>query len=232
MNNVLNGFLDTPAWIALGLSLKVACWATALALALGVGLGYLLARKRFPGRELLDAVLTLPMVMPPTVLGYYLLVIIGREGVVGAWLQRHFGINLIFTWQAAVIAATVVAFPLVLKGARAAFETVDTQLEQAARVLGVPPFAIFLRVTLPLAWRGVLGGTLLAFARSMGEFGATLMVAGSIPGKTQTMSIAVYEAVQAGQDDTANMLVAIISVVCVVVLVGANKLTPNRPTGV
>ena len=231
MGNLLNSFLDEPAWVALGLSLKVACWATVLALALGVGFGYLLARKRFPGRELLDAVLTLPMVMPPTVLGYYLLVIIGREGVVGAWLQRHFGINLIFTWQAAVIAATVVAFPLVLKGARAAFETVDTQLEQAAQVLGVPPFGIFLRVTLPLAWRGVLGGTLLAFARSMGEFGATLMVAGSIPGKTQTMSIAVYEAVQAGQDDTANVLVVIISVVCVAVLVGANKLTPNRAPG-
>ncbi|MDR7050894.1 molybdate transport system permease protein [Duganella sp. 3397] len=224
----MDSFFEQPAWIALALSLKVACWATVLALVAGTGFGYLLARKRFMGRELLDAILTLPMVMPPTVLGYYLLVLIGREGVIGAWLQHHFGINLIFTWQAAVIAAAVVAFPLVLKGARAAFETVDTQLEQAAMVLGVAPFAVFLRVTLPLAWRGVLGGTLLAFARSMGEFGATLMVAGSIPGKTQTLSIAVYEAVQAGQDDTANLLVIITSVVCVTVLVAANKLTPNR----
>jgi len=224
----VDSFFNEPAWIALRLSLKVACWATLLALVAGTAFGYLLARKRFIGRELLDAVLTLPMVMPPTVLGYYLLVIIGREGVVGAWLQHHFGINLIFTWQAAVIAAAVVAFPLVLKGARAAFEAVDTQLEQAAMVLGVSPFGVFLRVTLPLAWRGVLGGTLLAFARSMGEFGATLMVAGSIPGKTQTLSIAVYEAVQAGQDDTANLLVIITSVVCVTVLVAANKLTPNR----
>jgi len=224
----VDSFFNEPAWIALRLSLKVACWATLLALVAGTGFGYLLARKRFIGRELLDAMLTLPMVMPPTVLGYYLLVIIGREGVVGAWLQHHFGINLIFTWQAAVIAAAVVAFPLVLKGARAAFETVDMQLEQAAMVLGVSPFGVFLRVTLPLAWRGVLGGTLLAFARSMGEFGATLMVAGSIPGKTQTLSIAVYEAVQAGQDDTANLLVIITSVVCVTVLVAANKLTPNR----
>ncbi|WP_373994526.1 molybdate ABC transporter permease subunit [Duganella sp. Leaf126] len=220
--------VDQPAWIALQLSLKVACWATVLALLAGTGCGYLLARRRFVGRELLDALLTLPMVMPPTVLGYYLLVVIGREGVIGAWLQHRFGINLIFTWQAAVIAAAVVAFPLVLKGARAAFETVDTQLEQAAMVLGVSPFGVFLRVTLPLAWRGVLGGTLLAFARSMGEFGATLMVAGSIPGKTQTLSIAVYEAVQAGQDDVANLLVLITSVVCVTVLVAANKLTPNR----
>ncbi|MET0266596.1 MAG: molybdate ABC transporter permease subunit [Duganella sp.] len=224
----MSSFLTEPAWIALRLSLKVACWATLLALVFGLAFGYLLARKRFPGRELLDAVLTLPMVMPPTVLGYYLLVLIGREGVIGAWLMQHFGINLIFTWQAAVIAAAVVAFPLVLKGARAAFETVDQQLEQAATVLGVPPFGVFLRVTLPLAWRGVLGGTLLAFARSMGEFGATLMVAGSIPGKTQTLSIAVYEAVQAGQDDSANLLVIITSLVCISVLVAANKLTPNR----
>ncbi|NVE00545.1 molybdate ABC transporter permease subunit [Massilia sp. BJB1822] len=216
------------AWTALGLSLKVALWATLLDLVLGVAAGYLLARCRFPGRDLLDAVLTLPMVMPPTVLGYYLLVLIGRQGPLGAWLQSSFGINLIFTWQAAVLAAAVVAFPLVLKAARSAFETVDVQLEQAARVLGVSEFAIFLRVTLPLAWRGVLAGVLLAFARTMGEFGATLMVAGSIPGKTQTLSIAVYEAVQAGQDDTANLLVLITSITCVVVLVLANRLTPSR----
>jgi len=224
----LDSVLFEPAWVALRLSLKVAAWATALDLLLGVALGYLLARKRFPGRELLDAIMTLPMVMPPTVLGYYLLVLIGRNGWLGSWLQKSFGINLIFTWQAAVIASAVVAFPLVLKGARAAFESVDQQLEQAARVLGVSGFGIFLRVTLPLAWRGVLGGTLLAFARAMGEFGATLMVAGSIPGKTQTLSIAVYEAVQAGQDDHANLLVIITSVTCIVVLVLANKLTPNR----
>jgi len=220
--------LFEPAWVALRLSLKVATWATALDLLLGVALGYLLARKRFPGRELLDAIMTLPMVMPPTVLGYYLLVLIGRNGWLGSWLQKTFGLNLIFTWQAAVIASAVVAFPLVLKGARSAFEAVDQQLEQAARVLGVAGFGVFLRVTLPLAWRGVLGGTLLAFARAMGEFGATLMVAGSIPGKTQTLSIAVYEAVQAGQDDHANLLVIITSVTCIVVLVLANKLTPNR----
>jgi molybdate transport system permease protein len=216
------------ALIALGLSLKVALWATVIDLVLGVGFGYLLARGRFPGRDVLDAVLTLPMVMPPTVLGYYLLVLIGRNGPIGHWLQQHFGINLIFTWQGAVIAAAVVAFPLVLKGARSAFEAVDVQLEQAARVLGVPPLGVFLRVSLPLAWRGVLAGTLLAFARSMGEFGATLMVAGSIPGKTQTLSIAVYEAVQAGQDDTANLLVIITSLTCVIVLVAANRLVPNR----
>ena len=216
------------AWIALGLSLKVALWATVLDLVFGVAIGWVLARKRFPGRELVDALMTLPMVMPPTVLGYYLLVVIGRNGPVGGWLHDAFGINLIFTWQAAVIAAAVVAFPLVVKGARSAFETVDPQLEQAARVLGVSGMGVFLRVTLPLAWRGVLAGTLLAFARSMGEFGATLMVAGSIPGKTQTLSIAVYEAVQAGQDDTANLLVLVTSVTCVAVLVAASRLAPPR----
>jgi molybdate transport system permease protein len=216
------------AWVALSLSLKVAGWATAINLLLGVGVGYALARWRFPGRDLVDAALTLPMVMPPTVLGYYLLVVIGSQGVVGAWLLEYFGIRLIFTWQAAVIAATIVSFPLVFKAARAAFETVDPQLEDAARTLGIGELAVFFRVSLPLAWRGVLAGLLLAFARALGEFGATLMVAGSIAGKTQTLSIAVYEAVQAGQDDTANFLVAITSITCIAVLLSAGRLMPGR----
>ena len=218
------------AWSALGLSLKVAGWATALNLVLGVGVGLLLARVRFPGRDLLDTLLTLPMVMPPTVLGYYLLVVLGRRGWLGSWLQESFGINLIFTWQGAVIAATIVAFPLVFKPARAAFEAVDGQLEQAARVLGVAEIGVFFRVTLPLAWRGILAGVLLAFARALGEFGATLMIAGSIPGKTQTLSVAVYEAVQAGQDEVANTLVLITSAVCIVVLMTAGRLAPGRIT--
>ena len=212
------------AWPALWLSLKVAGWATAIDLVAGVAVGYALARWRFPGRDVLDSLLTLPMVLPPTVLGYYLLVLVGRRGPIGAWLHDHFGINLIFTWQGAVIAAAIVAFPLVFKPARAAFEAVDGQLEQAARVLGVSEAAVFFRVTLPLARRGILAGVLLAFARALGEFGATLMVAGSIPGKTQTLSIAIYEAVQAGQDDVANTLVLITSAVCIVVLLAAGRL--------
>ncbi|EER60127.1 molybdate ABC transporter, inner membrane subunit [Acidovorax delafieldii 2AN] len=216
------------AWSALSLSLQVAGWATLLNLVLGIGVGYLLARGRFPGRDLIDTLLTLPMVMPPTVLGYYLLVLLGRNGWVGKWLQDTWGIHLIFTLQGAVIAATVVAFPLVFKPARAAFEAVDSQLEGAARVLGISEFGIFLRVTLPLAWRGILAGVWLGFARALGEFGATLMVAGSIPGKTQTLSIAIYEAVQAGQDAVANTLVLITSVVCIVVLLGAGRLAPGR----
>lgn len=217
-----------PATTALLLSLKVAGWATLLNLVLGIAVGYLLARKRFWGRDLLDTLLTLPMVMPPTVLGYYLLVLMGRRSWLGSWLQEHVGISLIFTWQGAVIAAAIVAFPLVFKPARAAFEAVDGQLEQAARVLGVSETAIFFRVTLPLAWRGILAGLLLAFARALGEFGATLMVAGSIPGKTQTLSIAVYEAVQAGQDDVANSLVLLTSAVCISVLLLAGYLAPGR----
>ena len=216
------------AWVALSLSLKVAGWATAINLLLGVGVGYALARWRFPGRDLVDAALTLPMIMPPTVLGYYLLVVIGSQGVVGAWLLEHFGLRLIFTWQAAVIAATIVSFPLVFKAARAAFETVDPQLEDAARTLGISETAVFFRVSLPLAWRGILAGLLLSFARALGEFGATLMVAGSIAGKTQTLSIAVFEAVQAGQDDTANFLVAITSITCIAVLLSAGRLMPGR----
>ena len=219
------------AWVALALSLKVALVATAIDLVLGVLVGYALARLRFRGRELVDSILLLPMVLPPTVLGYYLLVLVGRRGWLGGWLERQFGIHLVFTWQGAVLAASVVAFPFVCKSARAAFENVDVQLEQAARTLGLGAAAVFFRVTLPLAWRGILAGTLLAFARSLGEFGATLMVAGSIPGKTQTLSIAVYEAVQAGQDELANVLVLITSVSCVAVLLLAGRLAPARIPG-
>ncbi|MDX5297975.1 MAG: molybdate ABC transporter permease subunit [Gammaproteobacteria bacterium] len=218
----------SSVWPALLLSLKVAGLATAVTLVLGVLVGWLLARSRFPGRDLLDTLLTLPMVLPPTVLGYYLLVLLGRHGALGQWLDDVWGIQLIFTWQGAVIAAAVVAFPLVFKPARAAFESIEPQYEEAARVLGLSEIALFFRVTLPLAWRGILAGALLAFARALGEFGATLMVAGSIPGKTQTLSIAIYEAVQAGQDDVANFLVALTSLVCVAILLSATYLAPGR----
>ena len=182
---------------ALLLSLKVSFWASGLNLVLGVAVGWLLARCRFPGRNLLDVVLTLPMVMPPTVMGYYLLVLFGRNGVLGQLLQEYFGISLIFTWQ-------------------------------GARVLGLGEWAVFLRVTLPLAWRGILAGLLLAFARALGEFGATLMIAGSIPNQTQTLSIAVYEAVQAGDDALATKLVILISAVCVAVLWSVNHLAKAK----
>ena len=215
-------------WTALTLSLKLAGATVALLLPLGLWLGRWLARTPARWKIWVEAAMLLPLVLPPTVLGYYLLVVIGSQGVIGAWLLQHFGIRLIFTVEAAIIAATIVAFPLVFKAARAAFETVDPQLEDAARTLGLGEWPIFFRVTLPLAWRGILAGLLLAFARALGEFGATLMVAGSIVGKTQTLSIAVYEAVQAGQDGTANVLVLVASAVCVAVLLLAGQLVPGR----
>jgi molybdate transport system permease protein len=218
--------MNSGVWVALTLSLKVAGWATLLNMLFGVAAAYGLSRWRSPARDLVDAVLTLPLVLPPTVLGYYLLVLLGRRGVFGAWLEK-WGIELVFTWQGAVIAATIVAFPLVLKSARAAFENVDAQLENAARVLGVSEAGVFFRVTLPLASKGIAVGVLLAFARALGEFGATLMIAGNLPGRTQTLSVAIYEAVQAGDDQTANLLVLITSATCIVVLLIAGRLLPK-----
>jgi molybdate transport system permease protein len=162
------------------------------------------------------------------VLGYYLLVLLGRRGIIGQWLYENLGVTLVFTWQGAVIAAAIVAFPLVYKAARAAFEDVEPQFEQAARALGQSEIEVFIRVTLPLAWRGILAGAMLAFARALGEFGATLMVAGSLPGRTQTLSIAVYEAVQAGKDDVANFLVIVTSIVCISILLGSGRLLRPR----
>lgn len=217
--------LFTPEFLSpLRLTLQVAGLATLAALALGVALAWLLARYKFPGRDLLDAVCTLPLVLPPTVLGYYLLVLVGRRGALGAWLQETFGVSLIFTWQGAVLAAAVVSFPLVFKSARAALESVDRDLEDAARTLGAPEWGVFFRVSLPLALRGILAGAMLAFARAMGEFGATLMVAGNLPGRTQTLSLAVYSAVQAGRDDLAQALVLVVSFVCVAILFTTAKL--------
>ncbi|MDY0309770.1 MAG: molybdate ABC transporter permease subunit [Castellaniella sp.] len=217
-------------WVPLWLSLKVAGWATVLATVSGIAIAWGLSRWSSRWCDVVDAFLTLPMVLPPTVTGYYLLVLFGRRGWLGEWLQSH-GIELVFTWQGAVVAAAVVAFPMVLKAARAAFLDVDHRLEQAAAVLGVPPTAVFFRVSLPLAMRGILAGILLAFARALGEFGATLMVAGNIPGRTQTLSIAIYEAVQAGNDDTANTLVLVTSATCVAILCLASWLVPSGRSG-
>lgn len=216
-----------PLW----LSLKVAATATALSLTIAVACAWLVARHRFPGRELLDALFTLPLVLPPTVLGYYLIVLWGRNGWLGAFLHQHLGLSLMFTWQGAVLAASVVSFPLLFKSARAAFEGVSPEYEQAARSLGDHELAVFWRITLPLAGRGLLAGVMLAFARAMGDFGATLMVAGNIEGRTQTASMAVFDAVTAGDYTLANTLVAIMSLTCVIILVMTNKLVAQRGLG-
>jgi molybdate transport system permease protein len=209
----------SPLW----LTLRVAGMATLAAFLVGVNLAFLVARSRFWGREGVDSLATLPLVLPPTVLGYYLIVVIGRQGWLGHWLQETWGVSLIFTWQGAAVAAAVVSLPLIYKSARAAFEGVDPNLENAARTLGLSEAAVFLRVSLPLAWRGILAGAMMAFARAMGEFGATLMVAGNLPGKTQTLSIAVYDAMQAGNDAAATVLVLVISLVCLSILVVSGR---------
>lgn len=210
-------------WFPIRLSFAVATAATLIALVAGSALAWLLARKRFPGRNLIDALVTLPLVLPPTVLGYYLLVVLGSRSTIGAFLDRTFGIRLTFTVTAAIIAATIHALPLVTKSLRAAFESVNMDLEAAARTLGLNNRRIFFRVTLPLAAKGVLAATALAFARALGDFGVTIMIAGNIPGKTQTASVAIYDAVQAGRDNEALMLSVIVSGLAVLLLYVINR---------
>ncbi|WPB56687.1 molybdate ABC transporter permease subunit [Xylophilus sp. GOD-11R] len=215
--------LQSADWFPLLLSLKVASVATVGCLVVGIGLGWWFARHRFPGSGILEAVFMLPLVLPPTVIGYGILVLAGRRSPLGAWLRTHLDYTIIFSWHGAVVASTVVALPLVLKSATAAFAGVDRSLEAAASTLRQSPTSVFLRVTLPLAWPGILAGALLAFARAMGEFGASLMVAGSIPRQTQTLSMAIYDEVQAGHDDMALLLVIVTSVISVLVLVVSNR---------
>jgi molybdate transport system permease protein len=216
-----------PAWIALGLSLKVALWATAIDLVLGVAAGYALARWRFPGRELVDSLLLLPMVLPPTVLGYYLLVLISRQGAIGRVLDAA-GVELAFTWRAAVLAAWVGSSALFIKAAQAGFESVDRRLEQAALTLGRSPWSVFWSVTLPLASRAVMAGTVLAFCRALGDFGITLMVAGSIPGVTQTTPLAIYDLVQSNRMAEANALSLIAVATVALLLMGIGRLARLR----
>src|SRR5581483_1291692 len=214
-------------WFPLWLSLRVAAISTALALVMGVALGWLLARRRFFGRELLDAVVTLPLVLPPTVLGYYLLVLLGRASPIGRLYEVVFGGPLVFTWQAAVVASLFHSAPLLVKSARAAFESVDRSYERAARNLGASELRLFWRVTLPLVRRSILAAAALAFARSLGDFGVTLMIAGNIPGRTQTVAVAIYDAVEGGNGTAARVLVLIVSALALAILTLANRLTTN-----
>jgi molybdate transport system permease protein len=208
------------------LSLRVAAVSTLLAGFLGIGLAWVLTRRRFPGRALLESILLLPLVLPPTVVGFYLLILLGRSGPLGATLEAV-GLEIVFTWRAAVIAATVASLPLVVKAVQAAFEGVDPRLEAAARTLRSAP-SVFLTVTLPLAWRGILAGLILAFARGLGEFGITLMLAGSIPGRTQTLALAIYDAVQGNDLAQANWLAFTTVVIVVGLLWLLNRLPRVR----
>ena len=213
------------------LSFEVAAIATCFSSALGIALAGLLAMPRLWGRELIDAAITAPMVLPPTVLGYYLLVLLGRESTIGHAFEAVTGLSIVFTRGGAVVAATVGALPLVTKAARAALESVDVRLVGAARTLGASPLRAFVSVSLPLARRGIFAGIMLGFARALGDFGATLMVAGNIPGQTRTASLAIFDAVLSGRDADATRLSLIMTALAVGVLVVASTLTRQRHDG-
>lgn len=211
-------------WFPLWLSLRVAAISTAIALVLGLAAAYVLANYRFRGSALLDAAVTLPLVLPPTVLGYYLLVVFGRESAAGRLIESLTGSPLVFTPAAAVVAALVHSAPLLIRSARAALESVDHVYERAARSLGASEARILFRITLPLAWRSIMAATTLAFARALGDFGITLMLAGNIPGRTQTVAVAIYDAVESGNGALARTLVVAVSAIALVVLAVANRL--------
>lgn len=192
------------------LSVKVAGIATVIVFIVGVGMAFLLARRSFTGKGVIESLFLLPLVLPPTVVGFGLLILFGKNGWIGKWLINWFDIQIVFTWIGAVIASVVVAFPLMYQAASAAFQTLDEKLEQAARTMGASEWRIFWTVSFPLAWPGVLAGLVLSFARALGEFGATLMIAGYIPGQTDTLPIAIYFAAEAGQIEQATGWVIII----------------------
>jgi len=215
---------DSP----LALSLRIATIATILAAVLGIGFGTLLAQSRFRGRNLADALVTAPMVLPPTVLGYYLLVVLGRHSPIGHAYEALTGSSIVFTKTGAVIAAAFGAFPIMVKSSRAALEDVDPVFVRAARTLGAGPLRAFFTVQLPLAARGILAAVMLSFARSLGDFGVTLMVAGDIPHETQTASLAIYDAIQSHREDEALEMVLVLSVIAISILYLVNRLTTRR----
>ncbi|MGQ0793338.1 MAG: molybdate ABC transporter permease subunit [Deltaproteobacteria bacterium] len=211
-------------WESFKLSMLVVSIATVIVAVAGVALGYVLSKYNFRGRELLDSVLTLPMVLPPTVTGYYLILILGRQGILGRYIYDLTGWSVAFTWQAVVIAASVIALPLMIKSARAAIESVDAKYEIASYTLGKSPLQTFFLITLPLAKRGIIAGAVLSFARALGEFGATLVIAGNIPGMTQTMPLAIYEAALSGDEEAAWILAILLTAISIGVIYSVNKL--------
>jgi molybdate transport system permease protein len=201
--------MSPEEWQVVGLTVRTAGLATLLILPPGLLLAWLLARTNWRGKSLVETLVALPLVMPPVATGLILLKLVGRRGPIGSFLHETLGIDVVFTWRAVVLAMAVMAFPLLVRSARVAFEGVPHRLEQIARTLGAREGRVFFTITLPLAARGILGGTLLAFARALGEFGATILVAGNIPGRTTTLSLAIYQLVQLGQDEDAFRLLAV-----------------------
>ena len=201
--------MSAEAWQITGFTLGVATLGTLAILPFGIGLAWLLARRTWPGKSLVETLVALPRIMPPVATGLLLLHGLGRRSVVGGWLERAFGWDIVFTWRAVVIATAVMSFPLLVRTARVAFEGIDPRLEQVARTLGAGPWRVFATLTLPLAARGLVGGAMLAFARALGEFGATVMVAGYIPGRTATLALSIYHLVELGRDREAMVLLGI-----------------------
>jgi molybdate transport system permease protein len=196
-------------WQIVGFTVWVAALSTVIILPFGLALAWLLARADWPGKSLVETIVTLPLVMPPVAVGLILLQVFGRHGAVGGFLHDHFNLDIIFTWRAVLLALSVMSVPLLIRSARVAFEEVNPRLEQIARTLGASGWRVFLTITVPLAARGIVAGMLLAFARALGEFGATIMGAGYMPGKTATISLAIYENVQLGQDAHAYRLLGV-----------------------
>ena len=213
---------------ALTLSLRVALWCVVISLPIGIATAWLLARKRFPGRLLVSAVVYAPLVVPPVVVGYLLLVLLGRRGVVGSWLYDTFGITVIFTWQGAAIASAVMGFPLMVRAIRLSLDAVDRRLEDAARTLGAGRWRTWLSITLPLTAPGILAGAVLAFARSLGEFGATITFVSNIPGETRTLPLALYSVLQQPGVDAPAMRLAILSLLLAIVAIAASEVLARR----
>ena len=219
----------TPLEIeALGLSLRVAFWAVLVSLPPGIAVAWLLARREFPGKALVDGIVHLPLVVPPVVIGYLLLVSLGRRGAIGGWLYDSFGITLIFTWKGAAIASAVMAFPLLVRAIRLSLEAVDRRLETAARTLGATPAQVLFGITLPLTAPGILAGVVLAFARSLGEFGATITFVSNIPGETRTLPIALYSVLQTPDGEQAATRLAVISIVLALAALFASEWVARR----
>ncbi len=209
-------------------SVAMALLGTVLILPPGLTLGWLLAKKQWPGKSLVETLIALPLVLPPVITGLILLRLFGRRGPLGQWLDQTFHADVVFTWKAVLLAISVMSLPLLVRNSRIAIEAVGPELEQMARTLGAPEWRVFLFITLPLAKRGILAGCLLAFARALGEFGATIMVAGNIPGKTTTLSVAIYQNVQLGRDDTVWKLAAISGGIAFVVLFVSERLLKKK----
>lgn len=218
--------LSPAEWSALLLSLKVACWCTLASLVPGIAVAWLLARREFAGKALVDALVHLPMVLPPVVPGYLLLLLFGHNGALGGWLYARFGLSFAFDWKGAVLASAVMGFPLMVQPVRLAMQMIDRRLESAARTLGATPFDVFRSITLPLALPGVLVGALLAFSRSLGEFGATITFVGNIDGETRTLPLAIYSSINTpGGDAMALRLVALSLAIALASLLAGNYLT-------